>query len=526
MSNRLTAKPAVSSPSAGDVLYVDGPTGVRALDAGFPEASVSTVIRTKGGTYYAADYGQISDTLAVSHLAIQAAIEAAYADGGGEVLLPVGLILLGGSLVPRRGVSLRGIKPMTFSNTGTPDGNFNIVGGTRLSFPGGIIFDQDVSADFATHQAVGQADIRCMGFTNCEQIIRSGAQSKHGYWDTTFADLVGDNITGTAFEFGNPQHILLKSIRLNNPLRALHLYTNYRNSEVVNSPGNSQVIDFYASMSAAQTNQPGLLLESKAGQDGYLGALSFYRFQINRGNNGVKAGYNVEIRGTSTPIVSTNFEGLDIEGSADHGFHINGCHRCRIHVNGVSGTGTHVNRSIYVANSTGLVIESDDAAATLEFADTTSASTTVLYGIIGSPGGTNMKAVGLYRDTSNSGKLCFRWAQYDTSKWEGDGFTVTYGGTLDFSGARIKRRVVTHTGGALPEGYASDIVKLSTAASSTAVPSSTNCATECTRYINTSAGAVTITGVTGGDITLTANGSMVDVQAISGAWYLVNKQGT
>lgn len=41
MSNRLTAKPAISSPSAGDVLYVDGPAGVRALDAGYPAAAAA-----------------------------------------------------------------------------------------------------------------------------------------------------------------------------------------------------------------------------------------------------------------------------------------------------------------------------------------------------------------------------------------------------------------------------------------------------------------------------------------------------
>ena len=41
MSNRLTAKPTASSPSAGDVLYIDGATGVRALDAGYPAASTS-----------------------------------------------------------------------------------------------------------------------------------------------------------------------------------------------------------------------------------------------------------------------------------------------------------------------------------------------------------------------------------------------------------------------------------------------------------------------------------------------------
>lgn len=35
MSNRLTAKPSAASPSVGDVLYLDGPAGVRALDAGY-----------------------------------------------------------------------------------------------------------------------------------------------------------------------------------------------------------------------------------------------------------------------------------------------------------------------------------------------------------------------------------------------------------------------------------------------------------------------------------------------------------
>ena len=44
MSNRLTAKPAASSPSAGDVLYLDGPTGVRALDAGYPATAAAAAV--------------------------------------------------------------------------------------------------------------------------------------------------------------------------------------------------------------------------------------------------------------------------------------------------------------------------------------------------------------------------------------------------------------------------------------------------------------------------------------------------
>ena len=42
MSNRLTAKPAASSPSAGDVLYLDGPAGVRKLDAGYLASAATT----------------------------------------------------------------------------------------------------------------------------------------------------------------------------------------------------------------------------------------------------------------------------------------------------------------------------------------------------------------------------------------------------------------------------------------------------------------------------------------------------
>ena len=43
MSNRLTAKPSASSPSPGDVIFLDGATGVRALDAGYPAATAAAV---------------------------------------------------------------------------------------------------------------------------------------------------------------------------------------------------------------------------------------------------------------------------------------------------------------------------------------------------------------------------------------------------------------------------------------------------------------------------------------------------
>ena len=44
MSNRLTAKPSASSPSPGDVIFLDGATGVRALDAGYPAASTAAAV--------------------------------------------------------------------------------------------------------------------------------------------------------------------------------------------------------------------------------------------------------------------------------------------------------------------------------------------------------------------------------------------------------------------------------------------------------------------------------------------------
>ena len=44
MSNRLTAKPSASSPSPGDVIFLDGATGVRALDAGYPAAATAAAV--------------------------------------------------------------------------------------------------------------------------------------------------------------------------------------------------------------------------------------------------------------------------------------------------------------------------------------------------------------------------------------------------------------------------------------------------------------------------------------------------
>lgn len=51
MSNRLTAKPTASSPSAGDVLYIDGATGVRALDAGYPAGAAAAAVAGHNAAY-------------------------------------------------------------------------------------------------------------------------------------------------------------------------------------------------------------------------------------------------------------------------------------------------------------------------------------------------------------------------------------------------------------------------------------------------------------------------------------------
>lgn len=504
---------------------VEATVGTGSAGGGGSEADVSTVMRTKGGTYYAADYGQISDTLAVSHLAIQAAIDAAYAAGGGTVVLPPGKTLTGATVYMRSGVRVTGTRPNVPSIGACWDLGFAVSGGTVLSYPGGIVFSQECVGYSLTDYLVG-ADLVALGFDDCATILRAGARSYNGLSGSVVRDIYGSNITDWAFDLGNFQHIRFDNVAVR-AKGGLHLWVDLRSGDIgsVNlGPGNSTFIDFYCYQPQSGAIYDGILIDSPVGCDSLLAALTFIRPQVNRFNTGATASYNVRIAPSYGGFPSLSFIDCDWEGTAAAAMYIKGCVRGNVSIAGVT-SGSSMPWSIIMEACSGMNVFSSHTDSSIKFNDNQSAGGCYCFGLFGTAGETNRRPVGMYYETTRA-KHFWQFSIWDNACMNGSNYDLVFAGTLQLGGARVKRRVSSWGGDVqLTESYASDIVRLTGSGSSTAVPSATNCAGEETRYINVSGGSVTITGVTGGDITL-ANGSACDVQAVSGAWYLINKQGT
>ncbi len=179
--------------------------------------SFEVAARTKAGTYYAADYGVLSATEPVSHLAIQAAIDAAAAAGGGTVMLPPQQICIGATIVPKSGVSIRGTMPKAPT---IPGDNF---WETRYSYTysmqgatysGGTVFvganTLEVFSYDGTVYLTG-CEISHFGVDGPKSAFRLGAVDKYGAaWCHLHHIVVMNGQSGYAFNVINSQQLRLE----------------------------------------------------------------------------------------------------------------------------------------------------------------------------------------------------------------------------------------------------------------------------------------------------------------------------
>ena len=490
------------------------------------EAAAAEVValNTKGGVFYPEDFGPLSATLPISHTAIQAAIDAA-AVLGGTVILPPQKMLLGASLVPRSGVSMRGVFPS--APTLNPwDIGYTLVGGSILSFPGGVIFQQDTSADFATHTGLTNFQLHCIGFDGFDKIISTGAQSKHGALGCIFENLIAANGTGTALEIINPQHTTIRKVTLRTVRRGAFFGSNYRLGEVECAPGNSVVDELYVQLDASQDDNYGVKCETMAGSEFILGAIEFRRLQVNRFHSVNKLGNHIVIKGTpGYPTVAITFSSMDLEGHADSVIDMDWTDRCSLDVTAISPS-NEWNTTVRVANSVGLLVSSSQRDTRVEFLDDNSAGSTVGIGAFKDNGVGARKLMGCY---STNGGFVMQWFSAAQCVITGLGESLITSGTFDLR-ASGKIKVGTYdypVTATVWSGHTSGTIEASSAENQTLTlpsPASNGADGETVTIVKTAAtGVVTVANIISGDITLTTQHASVQLRATTSGWRVINR---
>ena len=303
----------------------------------------ATVALTKTGTIITADlvdsyqlksdfdvreYGAVGDGVTDDTVAIQAAITAAYTAGGGQVFIPAGTYLLSASLILRKGVSIRGVYPgITPDSTDVWDNGWTVSTGTVITYPTGIVFAQDPTAEVGTGDAIDGVIIESLGFDNVLSIITAGKSSTFGLCGSVVRDIIGSHITGIAFDLTNIMHITMSNIKCA-PVHQLLRITGDFNTDLADcNPGNSYFTNMYGWISASGQAEASIHIRTldTLSNGTPMGGLNLTHIQINRFDSIATTGYHILIDGDSatTVIYGTVLNDLDLEGPSTSRVYLN-----------------------------------------------------------------------------------------------------------------------------------------------------------------------------------------------------------
>ncbi|MEN8155531.1 MAG: glycosyl hydrolase family 28-related protein [Bacteroidota bacterium] len=108
LDNTFPVQPNIHNQSKGKVLISQEPLGFKKMDV--PPHPYSAVPRPASDELFdVVEYGAVADGVTDNTAAIQSALDAAGANGGGTVYIPAGMYRIGSHLVVPSGVELRGI---------------------------------------------------------------------------------------------------------------------------------------------------------------------------------------------------------------------------------------------------------------------------------------------------------------------------------------------------------------------------------------------------------------------------------
>lgn len=312
-NSKLSALAAATIINPTDYLYlIQGSTSKKVSGQTLFNAPIGGVFNVKWNG--AIGDGQTDDTAA-----IQAAIDAAFTAGGGQVFIPAGTYLLSASLVLKNGVSIKGVYPGVIpDDLQVWDNGWTVSTGTIITYPSGTVFIQDPDAVVGPTSAISGVIIESIGFDDVSSIITTGKSSTFGLCGSVIRDIIGSNITGVALDFINSMHITVSNIKCAPVHQLLRITCDFNTDLIECNPGNSYFTNMYGWISASGQAEASIHIRSldTLGNGNPMGGLNLTHMQINRFDSIAKTGYHILVEGASatTVIYGTILDDLDLEG--------------------------------------------------------------------------------------------------------------------------------------------------------------------------------------------------------------------
>jgi len=356
---------------------------IGAASRAVPFQALSSYLGNRSGFYGVRDFGAAGDGGTDDLAAIQSAIDAAAANGGGVILLPAGVYALSAPLTLKSGVSLQGTRPAPAFTQSCPDLGIILGTGTwlrpvDLGTTNGIEFNTD--ANPLDDKPVSNVEIAGIGFYGFSTAIKAGALNHLSFGLGRLQDLVflgGDAntlYTTHALDLENFQHLQF------NHVKAFHCHEpfSFKANHQICSPGNSVIVDLYAYMGAYSSGNYGLRLQATDGSR-QLNALTVIRPQINWFNGGTAGKSNILLEGVgSGQVVQCHLTDTDTEGANGAHIRLINAYNCSvtIAVAAVDALESHL-----ILSESSCVIYSHAPQTTIQ-CDDVSSSHSQIFGII------------------------------------------------------------------------------------------------------------------------------------------------
>ena len=344
------------------------------------------------------DYGAAGNGVADDTVSIQNAINAANAAGGGIVFIPAGTYLLTSSLVPRRGVTIRGVYPGALTTTSIESWNPDTVNsGSVLTYPGGTVFQQDLSGGLGVLSSLEGCVIESLGADNIGCFFACGDTDKSGLDGGIVRDIVVSNCSGIVLDLTNLLNCWFSNIQAT-CAQLLRVTSDY--VTLAHQPGNTEFVSLFGHILAGGQALPSIHLRSLNASGTNLNFCHFVSLQINRYALNAGSGQHLKLETANVNYINgCTFDGLDFEGGGDNLVDCVNTINTRFRFIALHGDLVGVSSGIKLRDCDNIIIDASSYGVIIDM--DSSVTNTYMNGLLQDVTGAGVYPLGIYTDLSS-----------------------------------------------------------------------------------------------------------------------------